>query len=114
MSATGRIRRGEPDIIWKQGAENDLLQIFAELEERSERAGVRFVGKLEFTLGHLRAHPEMAPMFEEPVRRLVIGSTGFGLFYSVEARGIIVHALIHLSRDPESIRERVRRLLSFD
>jgi len=34
MPATGRIRRGEPEIIWKQGAENDLLQIFAELEER--------------------------------------------------------------------------------
>jgi hypothetical protein len=25
-----------PEIIWKQGAESDLLQIFAELEERSE------------------------------------------------------------------------------
>ena len=56
----------------------------------------------------------MAPIFEQPVRRLVIGSTGYGLFYSVEARGIIVHALIHLSRDPERIRERIRRLLSFD
>jgi len=103
-----------PEIVWKQGAENDLLQIFAELEERGEGAGLRFVGKLDFTLGHLRAHPEMAPMFEEPVRRLVIGSTGYGLFYSIEARGVIVHALIHLSRDPERIRERIRRLLSFD
>jgi plasmid stabilization system protein ParE len=113
MSATGRIRRGEPEIIWKQGAENDLLQIFAELEEYREGAGVRFVGKLDFTLSNLRTHPEMAPMFEEPVRRLVVGATGFGLFYSVEARGIIVHALIHLSRDPETIRERIRRLLNF-
>lgn len=68
-----------PEIIWKQGAENDLLQIFAELEERSEEAGVRFVGKLDFTLGNLRTHPEIAPMFEKPVRRLVIGSTGYGL-----------------------------------
>lgn len=103
-----------PEIIWKQGAENDLLQIFAELEERSEEAGVRFVGKLDFTLGNLRAHPEMAPMFEKPVRRLVIGSTGYGLFYSIEARGIIVHALVHLSKNPETIRVRIRRLLRFD
>jgi plasmid stabilization system protein ParE len=103
-----------PEIIWKQGAENDLLQIFAELEEHAEGAGPRFTSRLDFTLEHLLAHPEMAPMFEEPVRRLVIGSTGYGLFYSVEARGIIVHALIHLSRDPERIRERIRRLLSFD
>jgi plasmid stabilization system protein ParE len=66
-----------PEIIWKQGAESDLLQIFAELEERSEEAGVRFVGKLDFTLSNLRAYPEIAPMFEEPVRRLIIGSTGY-------------------------------------
>ncbi len=52
-----------PEIIWKQGAENDLLQIFAELEDRGEEAGVRFVRKLDFTLENLRAHPEIAPMF---------------------------------------------------
>jgi hypothetical protein len=49
-------------------------------------------------------------MYEPPVRRLVIASAGFGLFYSVEARGIIIHALVHLSRSPETIRERIRRL----
>jgi plasmid stabilization system protein ParE len=103
-----------PEIVWKQGAESDLLQIFADFEEYSEGAGRRFVQKLDFTLTNLRAHPEMAPMFEEPVRRLVIGSTGYGLFYSVETRGIIVHALTHLSQNPETIRERIRRLLGFD
>jgi plasmid stabilization system protein ParE len=100
-----------PEIVWKQGAENDLLHIFADLEDRSEGTGERFVQKLDFTLEHLRVHPEIAPLFEEPMRRLVIGSTGYGLFYSVEARGIIVHALIHLSKDPEAIREKIRRLL---
>jgi plasmid stabilization system protein ParE len=79
-----------PEIIWKQGAENDLLQIFAELQEYREGAGVQFVGKLDFTLDNLRSHPEIAPVFEKPIRRLVIGSTGYGLFYSVEASGIIV------------------------
>ena len=98
-------------LFWKQGAENDLLHIFAELEDRKEGSGERFVQKLDFTLENLRTHPEMAPPFEEPMRRLVIGSTGYGLFYSVEARGIIVHALIHLSKNPETIREKIRRLL---
>src|SRR5437762_13973779 len=103
-----------PEIVWKQGAENDLLQIFAELEQHTDGVGVRFAGKLDFTLGHLRVHPEMAPMFEEPVRRLVIGSTGFGLFYSVEPRGIIIHTLIHLSRNPQLIRDRIRSFLRLD
>ncbi len=103
-----------PEIIWKGGAENDLLEVFAQLEDRGEGAGMRFLHKLDFTLGNLRAHPKLAPVFEEPVRRLVIGSTGYGLFYSVESRGIIVHALIHLSRNPQVIRDRIRRLLGFD
>ncbi len=84
------------------------------MEGFSEGAGERFVQKLDSTLQNLRLHPGIAPLFEEPVRRLVIGSTGYGLFYSIEARGIIVHALIHLSKSPEAIRQRIRRLLNFD
>jgi hypothetical protein len=32
-----------PEIVWKQGAENDLVQIFADLEDFSEGAGERFL-----------------------------------------------------------------------
>ena len=103
-----------PDVIWKGGAESDLLEVFGQLENRSEGAGIRFVHKLDATLANLSAHPELAPMFDEPVRRLVVGSTGYGLFYSVESRGIIVHALIHLSRNPQVIRDKIRSLLGFD
>ena len=103
-----------PEVIWKGGAENDLVEVFAQLEDCSEGAGIRFVHKLDATLANLRAHPELAPMFEETVRRLVVGSTGYGLFYSVESRGIIVHALIHLSRNPQVIRDKIRNLLGFD
>ncbi|HXM33059.1 MAG TPA: type II toxin-antitoxin system RelE/ParE family toxin [Chthoniobacterales bacterium] len=103
-----------PEVVWKQGAENDLLEIFSNLEEHEQGLGERLVERLDFTLAHLRQHPEMAPIFEPLVRRLVIGSTGFGLFYSVESRGIIVHALVHLARNPETIRARVRRLLGFN
>jgi len=103
-----------PEIIWKQGAESDLLQIFSNLEDFSEGTGERFVRKLDSTLENLKIHPGIAPPFEGPVRRLVIGSSGYGLFYSVETRGIIVHALVHLSQNPETIREKIRRLLRLD
>jgi len=103
-----------PEIIWKQGAENDLFQIFSNLEDFSEGTGERLVRKLDSTLENLKIHPGIAPPFEGPVRRLVIGSSGYGLFYSVETRGIIVHALIHLSQNPETIREKIRRLLRLD
>jgi hypothetical protein len=45
------------------------------------------------------------------MRRLVVSTSGYGLFYTVEARGIIIHALLHLSQHPETIRDEIRRLL---
>ena len=99
------------EIVWKRGAEDDLLRIFAELEERSEGGGERFTRLLDGTLQTLRRHPQMARVFERPMRRLVAGNSGYGLFYTVEARGIIVHARLHLSQNPEAIRERTRRML---
>ena len=99
------------EIVWKRGAEEDLLRIFTALEEVKEGHGVRFTRLLDGTLQTLRRHPQMAPVFEQPMRRLVAGTSGYGLFYTVEARGIIVHALLHLSQNPEAIRERIRRML---
>ncbi len=99
------------EIIWKRGAEEDLLRTFDDLEQFREGTGERFALKLDVTLQNLKVQPEMAPIFQQPMRRLVVGSSGYGLFYTVENRGIIIHALIHLSRNPESIREKIRRLL---
>jgi hypothetical protein len=56
-----------PEVVWKQGAENDLLEIFSNLDEHEEGSGERFVMRLDFTLANLRQHPEMAPIFEPPV-----------------------------------------------
>ena len=59
--------------------------------------------------------PELASIFEGPVRRLVIGSSGYGLFDSVvSARASRYTALIHLSRNPQVIRDRIRRLLGLN
>ena len=87
------------------------MSIFSDLEERREGAGEAFSKMLDGALQGLRGHPQMAPVFEPPMRRLVAGNSGYGIFYTVEARGIIVHALIHLSRSPETIRAKIRRLL---
>lgn len=103
-----------PEIIWKGGAEQDLLTVFERLENRREGSGQQLLVDLDNTLSNLRRHPRMAPVYEEPVRRLVVGNSGLGLFYTVEARGIIVHALVHLSQDPEAIQRRIRRMLGWD
>lgn len=76
-----------PEIIWKQGAENDLLQIFSNLEDCSEGTGERLVRKLDGTLENLKIHPGIAPPFEGPVRRLVIGSVAMACFIPLKPVG---------------------------
>jgi len=68
------------EIVWKRGAEEDLVRIFSELEEFRAGLGERFTMQLDGTLQHLRNHPQMAPIYEEPMRRLVAGNSGYGLF----------------------------------
>lgn len=52
-----------PEVIWKAGAETDLLQIFADLEVRRESSDEQFVRRLNVTLEHVRANPEIAPVY---------------------------------------------------
>lgn len=74
--AIGCSSRGMPDIVWKRGAEEDLLRIFADLEDVAAGSGARFTMKLDAVLQNLRNHPGLAPLFEPPMGRLVIGNTG--------------------------------------
>lgn len=100
-----------PEIVWKRGAEEDLLRIFAEHEGLRAGSGEQFTLKLDAVLQNLRSYPSLAPVFELPMRRLVVGNTGYGVFCTVEKRGIIIHALVHLSQHPQSIRAKIRQLL---
>ena len=102
------------EIIWKHGAEDDLLGIFREMEEHQSSSGECFALRLDAVLQKLRTYPNMAPIFEPPMRRLVVGNTGYGLFYTVESRGIIIHALVHLSQAPDGIRAKIRRMLRLE
>jgi len=49
------------ELIWKGGAEQDLLTIFADLEDYGDGAGERFTLVLDSVRQNLRAYPEMAP-----------------------------------------------------
>ena len=52
------------EIVWKRGAEDDLLRIFAELEDFRTGSGETFTRRLDAVLQNLRSHPGLAPVFE--------------------------------------------------
>lgn len=92
-----------PDPIWTARAEADLLIVFSRLEETREGAGVVLLEMVDSALRLLRAMPEMAPLWANPYRRLVLKNPRFGLFSTPESRGLVVHAVCDLRQDRTTI-----------
>ncbi len=105
------------EIVWTAGAERDLaelhLQLFLGSDENDELVARLLEAPLEENLRLLRDHPELAPRVrgKPNIRRKVLGYRNhLGLFYCVEKRGIIIHALLDLRQDPKMIAQRLSRI----
>jgi plasmid stabilization system protein ParE len=98
------------EVVWTRGAEADLLDLYQRLDETNSESALRLLQLIDAAVELLRQFPEMARMYDSPVRRLVIRDGRHGLFYTVEARGVILHAVADLRGNPEELKRRFRRL----
>ncbi len=90
-------------IVLLQGAQSDLLEIYA---TRGERVYLQ----ADKALGILRAFPEAGPVnFGQRIRRLVVTKTHLGIFYSITGRRVLVVAVLDLRQSPRSIRQRLTK-----
>ena len=92
-----------PDLIWTARAEADLISVFSRLEDAAEGPGVVLLEMIDSSLRLLRVMPELAPLWSVPYRRLVLKNPRFGLFYTPETRGLVVHAVCDLRQDRDTI-----------
>ncbi|MEA3208929.1 MAG: hypothetical protein QOE70_1986 [Chthoniobacter sp.] len=77
------------EIVWTQRAERQLQHVFSEFDRFSPTVAVAWLEEVG-TRSSLLAHfPEMAPVWRQPYRRLLLRRE-LGLFYTVEPRGIII------------------------
>jgi len=95
------------EVLWVAGADNELQEIFTMLEERREGRGLEFMRSVESELSWLRDFPESRPSSLPPFRHRRIPDTPYGIFYTSEARGLIVHALLDLRQNPRAIYQRL-------
>lgn len=79
----------------------------ADFQRLYERYGDVFYSAVDRAIARLRRFPESGPVYEPPVRRLVIHGTPFG-FYGVHCSRLAIVAILDLRQDPESIRRRLR------
>ena len=94
------------EIVWTRRAEDHLQRIFAELDDFSPQlaeAWLEDVGKRAALLGRF---PNMAPVWRDRFRRLLLPRE-LSLFYTIEARGVILAGIFPLAMNPETILRRL-------
>ncbi|HEX8296263.1 MAG TPA: hypothetical protein VF593_08180 [Chthoniobacteraceae bacterium] len=88
------------------GAEIELQTVF-DLQPTLQR-GEAFNRLAQSAFQQLARHPHSGGRFlNSSFRRLVLAPTCYALFYQVEGRRVMVHALLDLRQDPEAIRRRL-------
>ena len=94
------------EVVFLRGAESELLAAFSRYEDKIEGLGAEFLVSVDGNLELIKQFPEMAPVYYQEIRRCVVSRFPYGVFYAVESHRIVVHAVLDLRQDPQSIRKR--------
>ena len=92
------------DLILLLQADHDIQAAFERYEDYQEGRGEVFMRQLDAVLTLLRQHPELAPVYAGPYRRMLIRDFPYGVFYQAQPARIVVAAIMDLRQDPQSIR----------
>lgn len=102
------------ELVFLFSADADIQTAYDFYESVQSGRGEVFMRHLDVEFGHLRAFPEIAPVFHQSHRRLLVHGFPFGIFYSTEGRRTIISGVMDLRQDPEVIRRRLGRRDAYD
>jgi len=95
------------ELVILAGDEAEVLESQARLEDAASGLGDRFNARVEEAFDRLEPHPECGPTYSGPFRRLLVRDFPFGIFYSIEGRRVIAHAVLDLRQEPRAIQQRL-------
>ena len=99
------------EIVWTLAADLDLQAIYERLDTHRPGIGDLFFEAVIERTRQLQMFPQIGPVVHRGfVRRALVFEPHYGLFYTVESRGIILHAILDLRRNPEQIEQRLSQI----
>jgi toxin ParE1/3/4 len=96
------------EIVFLFSADADIQTAYEFYEACQSGRGEIFMRHLDATFTRLRTFPEIAPLFHQAYRRLLVHGFPYGIFYTIEGRRIIIAGVMDLRQDSNAIRQRLR------
>ena len=94
-------------LCFTKEAEVDLAAIFGWYEKQREGLGRRFIDAAEGVFRHIQSSPRVFPEVIAGYRRAILRRFPYGVYFSHEPNRVVVHAVLHLHRDPAVWRRRL-------
>ena len=93
-------------VILDPEAEDEFDQGFDYYEGQQTGLGNRFNDAVRVVLNRIAQMPESHPIVSEDIRRAVVKSLPYCLYYIIEASQIRIISVFHTSQDPDRWRSR--------
>ena len=87
-------------------AKSDIANTMAYYNDESPGLGDEFADEVYRTLGRIADHPSAWRQISKKIRRCPTQRFQYGVFYQVAAGEILVVAVLHLRRHPQSWRHK--------
>jgi toxin ParE1/3/4 len=87
----------------------DLMAAISYYNDQSEGLGFEFAAEVNRTQERILQYPEAWPKLSKRTRRCRTNRFPYGLIYQVREDSILIVAVMHLSRNPETWKNRPRK-----
>lgn len=87
-------------VVYRSKVGRDLAAAFDYYELQVEGLGEQFLGAINSVFDAIARYPEMFASVHREVRRALVTRFPYAVFYRVEAKRIVVLAVLHTARDP--------------
>jgi plasmid stabilization system protein ParE len=98
-------------VVILSGAEADVQRIYNRLTDYRDGAGDEFLDRLDSIVRLLESFPELGRPRQLGFRRILVPGHVYGVYYQIEAREVMVHAVADLRQDPAWLDKLLRERL---
>lgn len=96
-------------IDFTRPARKDIRVAFEWYESQQSGLGERLLNEIRDALNHCASSPEAHPLAFGWFRKLRIGIFPYRVYYSLHGSRLVVHAVFHSSRNPQTLQNRLRK-----
>ena len=96
-------------IVFLPPAKADLTEAISFYNTQSEGLGYDLAVEVKKTLERIIQYPKAWPMLSKRTRRCRTNRFPYGVIYQLRPNTLLVIAIMHLSRNPETLNSRLKK-----